>query len=212
MKSREYKTKSMNWDINSSLYTFVNSSVEDSIFANNSRYNYNEPRAVFNLRVFGNDLKYYTMEGMGEVVSAINDVNPINSLAKLLSGKEITYTKSGVFLDASYNVPMSSGLPLSVHAFGASSVDLRMSGSLANHDHTSGDWNFDVEGKLKPSISVDVLLSMQTDFFYATSGTRVKSNLYSSSSVEAKLKVRGSNLVSLTFGLPQDKNDILSVR
>ncbi|CAD7080164.1 unnamed protein product [Hermetia illucens] len=176
------------------------------------KYNYNEPRAVFNLRVFGNDLKYYTMEGMGEVVSAINDVNPINSLAKLLSGKEITYTKSGVFLDASYNVPMSSGLPLSVHAFGASSVDLRMSGSLANHDHTSGDWNFDVEGKLKPSISVDVLLSMQTDLFYATSGTRVKSNLYSSSSVEAKLKVRGSNLVSLTFGLPQDKNDILSVR
>ena len=51
---------------------------------------------------------------------------------------------------------------------------------------------------------------MQADYYYGASGIRVKNNLYSSSSVEANLKVRGSKLVSLQFSLPQDRNDILS--
>lgn len=174
-------------------------------------YNTNSPRAAFGLKMFGNDIKYKTLEDLREVYTLFHDLNPMNYLKQLLSGKEVIYTKSGVFLEASYEVPLTSGFPLALHAYGASSIDLRASGSLQG-DSFWHNPNFAIKGKLKPSVSVDVIGTMQSDYFYGISGIRVKSNLYSSSSVEAKLKVDGKNYVSLQFGLPQDRNDIISAR
>lgn len=171
----------------------------------------NKPRAAFGLKMFGNDIKYKSLEDLHEVYMLFNELNPMNQLKKLLSGKEIIYTKSGVFLEASYEVPLTSGFPLALHAYGASSIDLRASGSL----HGDSFWQnpkFTINGKLKPSVSLDVIGTMQSDYFYGASGIRVKSNLYSSVSVETDLKVDGKNYVSLQFGLPQDRNDIISAR
>lgn len=174
-------------------------------------YNYNNPKAQLGLRVFGNDLRHYSLEGNFEFLAFCKEFDPFQQIAKILSGQEITYTKSSVLLDASYSVPLAIGLPLSINAFGASSVDFRISGNLDRVEpHT--DWHFDLEGKFKPSVSVDVITTMQADMFYAVSGVKVKSNLYSNSEIEAKLKVRGKNLVSFSFDLPQDTNEIFSAR
>ncbi|KAH8289923.1 hypothetical protein KR018_003642 [Drosophila ironensis] len=175
------------------------------------KYDYNNPRAQFGLRVFGNDLRYYNVESMVEVMALAATFNPFQQAQKVLSGKEYTYTKSQVFLDASYTVPLAVGLPLAIHAFGASSVDLRISGNL-DQPEPATDWHFDVQGRFKPSVSVDVITTMQTDMFWDQSGIKVKSNLYSNAELEAKLKVRGRNLVSFSFNLPQDQNEIFSVR
>lgn len=167
------------------------------------------PRAAFDFKVFGNDIAYKTVEGNSEIAALLYKTNPLNQIKSLLSGREIKYTQSGVFLDISYEVPLCSGFPLALHAYGASSVDLLMSGSLDGISY----WNnpsFDVQGKLKPSVSLDIITSMQSDYYYGASGIRVKSNLFSSSRVESKLKVRGKKLVSFQFGLPQDRNDIFS--
>lgn len=171
----------------------------------------NKPRAAFGLKMFGNDIKYKTLEDLHEVYMLFQELNPMNHLKQLLSGKEIIYTKSGVFLEASYEVPLASGFPLALHAYGASSIDLRASGSL-NGESIWPNPKFRIKGKLKPSVSLDVIGTMQSDYFYGTSGIRVKSNLFSSSSIEANLTVDGKNYVSLQFGLPQDRNDIISAR
>lgn len=171
----------------------------------------NKPRAGFGLKMFGNDVNYKTIEDLHEVYYLFQKLNPMNQLKQLLSGKEIIYTKSGVFLEVSYEVPLASGFPLALHAYGASSIDLRASGSL-NGDSFWQNPKFTIKGKLKPSVSLDVIGTMQSDYFYGISGIRVKSNLYSSSSVEANLKVDGKNYVSLQFGLPQDRSDIISAR
>lgn len=176
-----------------------------------NRYNMNNPRAAFGLKIFGNDVKYKTLEDLREVYTLLNHLNPENHLKQLLSGKEIIYTKSGVFLEASYEVPLSSGFPLALQAYGASSIDLRASGSLKSESFW-GNPKFAIKGKLKPSISLDIIATMQSDYYYGSSGIRVKSNLYSSSSVEVNLTVNGKNHVSLQFGLPQDRNDIISGR
>lgn len=175
------------------------------------KYDYNNPRAQFGLRVFGNDLRYFNVESLVEVMALAAKFNPFQQAKNVLSGKEFTYTKSRVFLDASYTVPLAVGLPLAIHAFGASSIDLRVSGNLDEMDPPT-DWHFDVEGQFKPSVSVDVITTMQTDMFWEQSGIKVKSNLYSNSELVAKLKVRGRNLVSFSFDLPRDKNEIFSVR
>ncbi|XP_017854431.2 uncharacterized protein LOC108607859 [Drosophila busckii] len=173
------------------------------------KYDYNSPRAQFGLRVFGNDLRYHSIESMAEVTMLAAQFSPMQQAKKLLSGKPFTYTKSSVFLDASYNVPLSVGLPLAVHAFGASSVDLSISGNM---DKLPVDWHFDMQGRFKPSVSVDIITTMQTDMYWGQSGIKVKSNLYSNSEVEATLKMRGRNLISFAFNLPQDKNEIFSAR
>ncbi|XP_034475095.1 uncharacterized protein LOC117782196 [Drosophila innubila] len=173
------------------------------------KYDYNNPRAQFGMRIFGNDLRYYNVESMTEVALLAAQLNPMSQAKKLLSGKPFTYTKSSVFLDASYSVPLAIGMPLAIHAFGASSVDLSISGNL---DKLDADWHFDVQGLFKPSVSVDVITTMQTDMYWDQSGIKVKSNLYSNSEVEANLKMRGRNLISFSFNLPQDKNEIFSAR
>lgn len=147
---------------------------------------------------------------MNEVFMAANKLNP-SYLKHLLSEKEITYTKSGIILDTSYTVPLSSGLPLALSALGVSSVDVRLSGLWHNPNFMKTQ-QLDIEAKFQPSVSVDVITTMQSDFFYGTAGVRVKSNLYSSSSVEAKLKIRGTKLISLHVSLPHDSNEIFSAR
>lgn len=173
-------------------------------------YRFDEPRASIGVKVFGNDLQYETIEGVMEVFQAASRLNP-SYITKLLTEKEIAYTKSGIILDASYTVPLSSGLPLSLSALGASSVDIRLSG-LWNNPGFLKTQQLDVEARIKPSISVNVLTTMQSDFFHGVSGIRVKSNLYSSSSIEIKLKIRGTKLISLHVSLPQDRNEIFSAK
>ncbi|XP_055638867.1 uncharacterized protein LOC129776937 isoform X2 [Toxorhynchites rutilus septentrionalis] len=176
------------------------------------RTDFKDPHASLGIKIFGNDLKYYTIEGFAETMMAAEKINPLAKLRQLLSGKEISYTKSGVILDTSYDVPLSVGLPLALSVVGASSVDLRMAGSFKAADVFSPKRHIDVEGKIKPSISVDITATMKTDFIHTATGIKVKSNLYSSSALEAKLKVRGDRLASLQFSLPQDHNEIFSVR
>ncbi|XP_055591953.1 uncharacterized protein LOC129743787 [Uranotaenia lowii] len=173
---------------------------------------FKDPHASLGVKIFGNDLKYYTIEGFAETMMAAEQINPINYLKEILSGKEVSYTKSGVFLDASYDVPLSNGLPLALSIIGASSVDLRMSGMFRASDIWQSSRIIDVEGKIKPSVSADITATMKTDFIHTATGIKVKSNLYSSSSLETKIKVRGDRLASLQFSLPQDHNEIFSVR
>lgn len=177
----------------------------------NFRYDFNKPRAAFGLRMFGNDIKHKSIEGVYEIGTLFSQLNPLNQLHNLFSGKEVTYSKSGVFLEAAYEVPLCAGVPLSLNAYGASSVDFRMSGSWSGKNFIDNP-DYEITGKIKPSVSLDVIGTMQADFFHAESGIRVKSNLYSSSAIEAKLKVKENKLISFQFILPQDRNDIFSAR
>lgn len=176
------------------------------------RSDFKDPRASIGVKIFGNDLKYYTIEGFAETMMAAEKINPLTKLRSILSGKEMAYSKSGVILDTSYDVPLSVGLPLALSIIGASSVDLRMAGSFKAVDVLNPKRHIDIEGRIKPSISVDITATMKTDFIHTATGIKVKSNLYSSSALEAKLKVRGDRLASLQFSLPQDHNEIFSVR
>lgn len=55
----------------------------------------NNPRASFGLKMFGNDIKYKTLEDLKEVYTLLYNMNPANQIKQILSGKEIIYTKSG---------------------------------------------------------------------------------------------------------------------
>lgn len=111
-------------------------------------------------------------------------------------------------LDIAYEVPLGTGLPLAIHAFGATSVDLRMSGALNNLIWAG--MRLDIAARLKASAALEITATMRTDYFVDVAGIRVKANMYTSSAVDATVKVDGLRSASLQLSLPQDRNDIFS--
>lgn len=176
------------------------------------KYDYNNPKLQFGLRIFGNDLHYYTVNGFPEFYELTNKFNILEKASELLTGKEITFTKSNIFVEASYVAPLMVGLPLSIDLFGASAIDVRAKGNLDKMESSFSGLSFDFNGMIKPTVLVDLIGTMKSDMFYAQSGVKVKSTLYSNSEIGSELNVRGKNAVSLSFTLPQNISEILSVQ
>ncbi|PSN49824.1 hypothetical protein C0J52_08839 [Blattella germanica] len=173
--------------------------------------NFDDPKLSLAMKIFGNELRYHKFSGNEELNSAWSSINPVEKIKQLLSGQEINYNKAGLFLDTSYIIPTSTGLPISLSAVGTAAVNLQMSGSLkaANFLKT---YEMDVEGKVRPSVAIDVVATMGVDAYYASTGIKLRTNMHSSSAVEGQLKVRGAKLVSLNFNLPKEKIEIINAR
>jgi Domain of unknown function (DUF1943)/Domain of Unknown Function (DUF1081) len=127
----------------------------------------------------------------------LKNMRKIKKLRKILSS-------------ASDPVPTQSGFPLILSGFGAYSIDLRYFGSL-NDDF----WNtnaLDFKGKLRPSLSSTLSTTMQIDLFHASTDVKVKSNVYSNYAFEIDAKSKDKTYASLKMIIPQDRNDILSIR
>lgn len=41
----------------------------------------------FGMKIFGNEMKYVTLNGETEIREALQEINPLNNLQKILSGK-----------------------------------------------------------------------------------------------------------------------------
>lgn len=128
-------------------------------------------------------------------------------MKNIFSEKEEIFIKSGTVIDVAYTVPMLSGFPLSLTGFGAYSLDLSYYGSL--HKNLS---SLDFNGKLRPSLSMELSTAMSNDLFYATTEIKVKSNIYSNYAIEVEAQSNSSSYASLQLKIPQDRNDILSLR
>lgn len=53
---------------------------------------------------------------------------------------------------------------------------------------------------------------MSVDAYYATTAIKLKTNVFSSSAIEGQVKVRGAQLVSVKFSLPNEKTEIFSAQ
>ncbi|XP_066998183.2 uncharacterized protein Apoltp [Anabrus simplex] len=173
--------------------------------------NFDIPKASFGFKVFGNELKHHSFIGDEEIQKALASINPVERLKQLLSGKEVHYNKATVFLDTDYIVPTSTGLPINLNAVGTAAVNLKLSGSLKGTDFMKTG-ELDVKGNIRPSVSMDVVGSLGVDAYYAGTGIKLKTNLYTSSAIDGHLKVRGKRLVSLSFNVPKEKTEIITAQ
>ncbi|XP_018566495.1 uncharacterized protein LOC108907336 [Anoplophora glabripennis] len=172
-----------------------------------------EPKVLLGLKVFGNELKYASFRGKKEIWDAVQDLDPVYHLKHIFSGKEISYNKAVMFLDCNYIVPTGAGLPLQLTALGTSSINLKLYGSLKTAGLSKDkDLEIDLTADIQPTVSLDVSGEMSVDAFYASTGAKLKANMYTDSAVRASVKVRGKKLVSVKFSLPRQKNEIFGVR
>ncbi|XP_046620371.1 uncharacterized protein LOC124305239 [Neodiprion virginianus] len=172
--------------------------------------NFDNPTLSFSLKIFGNDVQYVTLTGDKEIRTTIASLDPWAKLMKILSGNDVKYEKTGMFLDSSYVVPTTSGLPLHLSASGSTACNFKMSGSL-NNKRLGNSEALEIMGNIMPSVSVDVTGTMVIDAFYKSAGIKLKSNLYSSGAVQGHLIVKDMQLVSLNLGLPNEKIEVFSM-
>lgn len=78
--------------------------------------------------MFGNDLKYSTLNGDREIREALIHLNPWEKFKQIISGKEIHHEI--MFLDFTYVVPMTTGLPIRLDLAGSAACNFKMSGLL----------------------------------------------------------------------------------
>ncbi|XP_049847119.1 uncharacterized protein LOC126299332 [Schistocerca gregaria] len=200
-------------EIHKRFYRSVNGDLKESVnsLPNVIDTNFYDPKASLGLKIFGNELKYGSIEGQDEVSELLRSLNPFRKLQQILSGKEVFLKKSLMFLDTNYVVPTGSGFPINLNAVGTAAVHLKMSGQLNITDFNSSG-HLDLKGEIKPSVAIDVVGTMGLDAYYGKTGIKLKTNLYSSSAVEGQLKVRGTKLVSLSFSLPKQKFEIIKAQ
>jgi hypothetical protein len=136
---------------------------------------------------------------------------PIEQVKNIFSKNEEVFVDSGTLIDVAYSVPSSTGFPLVLNAFGAYSLDISYYASI-NNKNVWETQSLDFSGKLRPSLSIELNSAMQMDLFYASTEVKFKSNVYSNYALETDLKVKDYTHASLKMKLPQDRNDIFSIR
>nr|XP_022900792.1 uncharacterized protein LOC111413892 [Onthophagus taurus] len=173
--------------------------------------NSDNPKLGFAIKVFGNDLKYVTFNGQEEIRDALSELNPIDFLKRILSGKEIKYNKATMFLDSSYVVPTGAGLPLTLNAIGTAAINLKLQGSLTSANFKK-NLTLDMDAHLQPNVALDIVGSMSVDAYYLDTGIKVKSSLYTASTVEANVAVRSTKHIKVSFGMPKQSADIIGAK
>ncbi|KAK9890371.1 hypothetical protein WA026_010464 [Henosepilachna vigintioctopunctata] len=172
---------------------------------------FGDPRVSISVKLFGNDLKYSTFSGYIELKEAINHLNPLHYLRQILSSREINYHKAVMFLDTSYSIPSGAGLPISLSAVGTSSLNMKLFGTL-EAENFAKNRELKMKADIRPTASLDITTGLCVDAFYAKAGLKVKTNVYSSTAVQADLHVEGFKLTRLQISLPQEKSEIFNSR
>ncbi|KZC12617.1 Vitellogenin, partial [Dufourea novaeangliae] len=171
--------------------------------------NFDHPRISLGYKVFGNDLKYSVINGDKEIREALLRLNPWEKFKQITSGKEIHYENAVMFLDSTYVVPLTSGLPVRLDFAGSAACNFKMSGLLDLKGISRND--IELVSNIVPSVSVDVVGSMTVDAFYKSAGIKLRSNVYSSGGVQVHLDIKGLRLARLSLVLPSKRMEVFSI-
>ncbi|CAL1268821.1 unnamed protein product [Larinioides sclopetarius] len=168
--------------------------------------NPHQPYGSLDVKVFGTSMWYEQFKSNED---GISEIQLLDIFTKLAEKKDNKFQKSFMFLDTTFTVPMTSGLPLKIALNGTASVGLMFGGKF---DVKTFE-NVDVSGYIKPSGAVEIsgLLSVDAGHF-ASSGMRIISTMHSSSFLDGKLQVNNGEVVKAQLNMPRDRIDVFNIQ
>ncbi|CAL4063339.1 unnamed protein product, partial [Meganyctiphanes norvegica] len=179
-----------------------------------SRGNYyrnKDAEVSLHMQTFGNEIYFRHYHGMEKIMEAANKLNPLELVTKLNAGETLNLQKSFVPVESTIILPTTAGLPLNLSLTASVALDMQASGSI-NVFQLMNRGNAEITGRLNPSVGVEVVGSMMIDGHAAQSGAQLVSSLHSSSVVDARLELRGSELFLVDINMPRDKMEILNFK
>ncbi|XP_071518164.1 uncharacterized protein [Panulirus ornatus] len=161
------------------------------------------------MKTFGSEIYYRHLHGMDKIMEAINTLNPVERIRLLNEGQDINLQKSWLAADSTFIIPTTAGLPLNLSLTASVALDIHASGNIDLSFFQTG--RVGINGELKPSVGVEVVGSMLVDGHAAQSGVQLVSTLHSSTVVEGKFNVGGSESMQVEISMPRDKIDIVNI-
>ncbi|XP_058800590.1 uncharacterized protein LOC131669586 [Phymastichus coffea] len=172
---------------------------------------FERPRISLSYRLFGNELKFATFNSDREIRDNLASLDPWRTVQQILSGKEVMhYENTAMFLDLSYVVPTSAGLPVRLDLSGSAACNIKLSGMLDSQKLMSNG-ELGLNASLMPSVSVDVTGTMVVDAFYKSAGLKLKSSMHSVGAVEADLQIKSLRLARLNWKIPSHRMEVFSL-
>lgn len=93
--------------------------------------NFDQPYMSLSYKVFGNEIELVFLENDSEIRKIISHLNPWKKIKHILSGKEsMHYENTALFLDSTYIIPSTSGLPINLIISGSFACNMNVSGVL----------------------------------------------------------------------------------
>lgn len=112
--------------------------------------NFDHPRISLSYKIFGNEIRFLMLESDEEIRETLASLNPWERVRQILSGREIVhYEKTAMFIDSSYVVPSSTGLPVRVDISGSAACNIKLSGIL-NSQNLISDGELGISGNIMP--------------------------------------------------------------
>ncbi|KAG7296620.1 hypothetical protein JYU34_020436 [Plutella xylostella] len=183
----------------------------DDLGYKNEALKHQFPLAELGIKVFGNEISYWSAEGDEEIRQSLARLNPQVRLMEILSGKVISYNKASLFLDTTFSVGTGCGLPLNMHLMGTSYVNMNMSGTVV--DRSSSRHHTDLRGKIHPSVALNIAATMGVIAGRLSStGVRLNTRLYTATAVEIALTLRGFQMMKLDLSLPHSRQEIFAYK
>ncbi|KAF7992093.1 hypothetical protein HCN44_001418 [Aphidius gifuensis] len=173
--------------------------------------NFDDPKITYSYKIFGNELEFKTLRGVDDIAMNLAALDPWMKMKKILSGKEIRFEKTGMFLDVKYVVPSTVGLPVKLDVAGSAACNFKLSGML-DTDKFATKSEINLVGNIAPSVSVDLTGKMTIDAIFKSAGIKLRSNVYSSGAVNLTLNIKGVNLVRLNVELPNKQLEVFSAK
>ncbi|XP_054710208.1 apolipophorins-like [Uloborus diversus] len=177
----------------------------DEKFQAKSRFS-QEPYGSLDVKVFGSSLWYSQFRQNDD---SAPDINLLELVTKLAEEQEKEYSRSFMFLDTTFTVPMTSGLPLRIAVNGTASVNLKIGGKF----DVKSMQHVDVLGNIEPSGAIEIASLLTVDAGTAArSGLRVVGTMHSSTVLNGRVEVRNGEVAKVQLNMPRDRIDVFNMQ
>ncbi|XP_068244762.1 uncharacterized protein [Palaemon carinicauda] len=191
---------------------FVNGKINELMERTGKRSQYltKDAELSLHMKTFGSEIYYRHLHGMDKIMEAISTLNPAERIRKLNEGEDINLQKSWLAVESAYIIPTTAGMPLNLTITASIALDVHASGKLDLFSFfTSGQAS--ISGQLKPSVGIEVVGSMIVDGHSSQSGAEIVATLHSSTVLDGRFDIEGSENVRIDIKLPRDKVEIMNI-
>lgn len=169
-----------------------------------TRFN-EDPFGSMYLKIFGNEMWYSNLDFLRSQRESF-DLN--NFLRELAREQDVEFSKSFMFLDATYTIPTGNGFPLRLAINGTASVGLKVGGKFDVRSLKQ----VDIRGRFQPSGAVEISSLMTVDAGRARSGLKMIATLHSSTWMDGLVEIRNGQVMKVQLNVPKDRMDIIDVQ
>lgn len=161
------------------------------------------------MKTFGNEIYYRHLHGMEKIMEAFSALSPIERIMRLNKGEAINMQKSWLASESAFIIPTTAGVPLNLTLTASIALDVHASGNLDIFSFAQTG-QASISGQLKPSVGVEVVGSMLVDGHAAQSGAQLVTTLHSSTVVDGRFDIGGSEFVRVDIKMPREKVEIMN--